>query len=53
VPDWQPDRIIESDQGDGMIIYEFFGPGEGDVRTKIEVKLEAGAADVLADEWAH
>lgn len=52
-PDWQPDRIIESDQGDGVIVYEFFGPGEGEAQTKIEVKLEAGAAEVLADEWAH
>ena len=52
-PDWRPDRIIESDQGDGVIIYEFFGPGDGDEPLKIEVKLEGGEANVLLDEWAH
>ena len=52
-PDWRPDRIIESDQGDGVIIYEFFGPGNGDEPLKIEVKLEGEEAQVLADEWAH
>lgn len=51
--DWMPNRIIESDQGDGVIIYEFFGPGETDEPKKIEVKLEDGATEVLADEWVH
>jgi hypothetical protein len=50
---WTPDRIIESDQGDGVIIYEFFGPGETGEPKKIEVKLEQGKAEVLVDEWLH
>ncbi|HWM27587.1 MAG TPA: hypothetical protein VNQ14_03940 [Woeseiaceae bacterium] len=53
-PDWVPTRIIESDQGDGVIIYEFFlGPGAGAAETKVEVKWENGAAEVLRDEWVH
>jgi hypothetical protein len=52
-PGWRADRVIESDQGDGMVIYEFFGPGESAEPTKIEVKLENGSAEVLADEWLH
>lgn len=52
-PGWSADRIIESDQGDGVVIYEFFGKdGEG-MDTKIEVKLEGGEAQLLVDEWAH
>jgi len=52
-PGWLPERIIESDQGGSVVIYEFFGPSEsGDVK-KIEVKWEYGRADVLNDEWQH
>lgn len=53
VPGWAPHRIIESDQGDGVVIYEFFGPGDGDEPRKLEVKYRAGQAELLADEWAH
>jgi hypothetical protein len=52
-PEWQPHRIIESDQGDGMIIYEFFGPGPAGEDLKVEVKWEGGVAEVLSDEWIH
>ena len=52
-PDWAPTRIIESDQGDGVIIYEFFGPGAAAAETKVEVKWQNGAAEVLRDEWVH
>jgi len=52
-PVWSPDRIIESDQGDGVIVYEFFGRGDAGQDTKIEVKLEGGQAELLVDEWAH
>jgi hypothetical protein len=52
-PTWVPERIIESDQGDGVVIYEFFGPGDGTTQKKIEVKWQAGQAEVLTDEWAH
>lgn len=53
VPDWMPTRIIESDQGDGTIVYEFFGPGAGDELAKYEVKWTDGTAELLVDEWAH
>lgn len=53
VPDWTPSRIIESDQGDGTIIYEFFGPGDGHELDKHEVKWTDGTAELLVDEWAH
>jgi len=52
-PGWNPDRIIESDQGNGVIIYEFYGKDADGQDTKIEVKLEGGQAEVLVDEWAH
>ncbi len=53
VPGWNPDRIIESDQGDGIVIYEFFGNDADGEETKIEVKYEGGQAEVLVDEWLH
>lgn len=53
LPDWEPQRIIESDQGDGVVIYEFFGPGDSGETKKIEVKLAGGAAELLKDEWVH
>ena len=53
VPDWSPTRIIESDQGDGVVIYEFFGPGAGDESDKHEVKWADGTAELLVDEWVH
>ena len=53
LPDWTPDRIIESDQGDGVIVYEFFGPGESGETKKVEVKLAGGTAELLIDEWVH
>ncbi len=53
LPDWTPTRIIESDQGDGTIVYEFFGPGTGDELDKHEVRWTDGAAELLIDEWAH
>ena len=53
VPDWTPARIIESDQGDGTVIYEFFGSGTGDDLEKHEVKWTDGLAELLVDEWVH
>lgn len=52
-PTFKANRIIESDQGGGIVIYEFFGPGENGAKTKIEVKAEDGKAEVLASEWVH
>jgi hypothetical protein len=52
-PEWHPDRIIESDQGDGVIIYEFFGKDDAGESTKIEIKWAEGHAEILVDEWLH
>jgi len=46
-------RIIESDQGDGVIIYEFFGAIADYPEEKIEVRYAAGEAEVLTEEWVH
>jgi hypothetical protein len=52
-PSFSATRIIESDQGDGVVIYEFFGPGADGKDAKIEVRFADGRADVLTSEWAH
>ena len=52
-PEWQPERIIESDQGDGVIVYEFFGKTESGADTKIEIKWVESQAELLIDEWVH
>jgi hypothetical protein len=53
LPDWRAERIIESDQGDGTVIYEFFGPGATGDAVKYEVKWADNAAELLTEEWAH
>jgi len=50
---WVPARIIESDQGDGTVIYEFFGPGDDGKQVKKEVKWADEQAELLVDEWQH
>ncbi|HLU05161.1 MAG TPA: hypothetical protein VKZ91_01285 [Woeseiaceae bacterium] len=50
---WVPHRIIESDQDNGVVIYEFFGAGPGAEEMKAEVKWEANQAELLKDEWVH
>ena len=52
-PSFQVDRIIESDQGNGLVIYEFFGVGPDAEERKIEVRYEGTQAEVLASEWEH
>lgn len=52
-PGWAPERIIESDQGGGVVVYEFFGKTEEGESTKVEVKWEDGHAELLLDEWLH
>jgi len=52
-PDWQPERIIESEQADGIVIYEFFGTAEDAQPIKVEVKWHGTIAEVLQDEWVH
>jgi len=44
-----PARIIESDQGDGVIIYEFYTV-KGDKEKKSEIKL---SVELLTEEWKH
>ncbi|NQV87762.1 MAG: hypothetical protein HQ492_11870 [Woeseiaceae bacterium] len=53
LPEWHPDRVIESDQGDGVIIYEFFGKTEEGEATKIEIMWQQGRAELLVNEWLH
>jgi hypothetical protein len=52
-PGWAPVRIIESDQNDGVVIYEFFGADAAGDDIKVEVKWEHRRAEVLQDEWLH
>ena len=52
-PNFRPRRLIESDQGSGIIIYEYFGPAADGSDTKIEVRYEAGEAEILEEEWVH
>jgi hypothetical protein len=52
-PEWRSERIIESDQGSGVVIYEFFGSTGPDESTKVEIKWEQGNAELLKDEWLH
>jgi len=44
-----PARIIESDQGDGVVIYEFYTRESGKEK-KYEIKL---SAQLLDKEWTH
>jgi hypothetical protein len=49
-----PTRIIESDQTDGIVIYELFGPKGSDPQgRKVEIKWDGAKAEVLKKEWAH
>lgn len=49
--DFEPVRIIESIQSDGLVIYEFFGAGDASV--KHEVSWDGELAEHLDEEWAH
>lgn len=51
---FKPTRVIESDQGDGTVIYELFGPEGADAQgRKVEIKWQGSKAEVLTKEWAH
>ena len=52
-PDLKVTRVIESDQGDGIIIYEYFGTMPDGKETKVEVKFDGKLAEVLTTEWLH
>lgn len=49
VPNTEPARIIESDQGDGVVVYEFYTRTKGKEK-KYEIKL---AVELLEKEWQH
>lgn len=42
-------RVIESRQGDGMVIYELYDAQD----RKLEIKWNGKGAEVLTKEWAH
>ena len=51
---FEPTRVIESRQQDGLVIYELFGPDGGDPQgRKVEIKWDGRTASVLTSEWAH
>lgn len=52
-PGVEPARIIESDQTDGVIIYEFYTRDADGAEAKYEVKFENGEAEFLTEEWVH
>jgi hypothetical protein len=47
-----PERVIESTQTDGSVIYELFAPGRK-AEPAMEVRLKDGKAEVLGERWAH
>ncbi len=53
VPGITPGRIIESDQGNDIVIYEFYTSTKQDGEKKYEVKFEGGEAKLLKKEWKH
>ena len=53
-PGFVPTRVIESDQTDGIVVYELFGPRGGDPQgRKVEIKWDGRRAELLRREWAH
>ncbi len=52
-PGVEPARIIESDQTDGVIIYEFFAVSDNGDEKKYEVKYDGESAEFLTEEWVH
>lgn len=47
-----PQRVIESTQTDGSVIYELFAPGRTD-EPAMEVRVKDGKAEVLGERWRH
>ena len=47
-----PQRIIESTQTDGSVIYELFADGQP-AEPAMEVRVKDGAAEVLTERWPH
>jgi hypothetical protein len=53
VPGVTPARIIESDQDNGTIVYEFFTRDKAGKESKYEVSLTGEEAMFLKEEWKH
>jgi hypothetical protein len=53
MPGIKPDRIIESDQDNGTIVYEFFTKDGAGKESKYEVSLTGEEAMFLKEEWQH
>ena len=49
VPNILPKRIIESDQGDGVVVYEFYTV-DNEHERKYEIKMQV---ELLEKEWKH
>jgi hypothetical protein len=49
---FEPERVIESTQTDGSVIYELFAPGRK-AEPAMEVKMAGGKAELLTERWAH
>lgn len=47
-----PERIIESRQTDGGVIYELFAAGQP-AEPAMEVRIRDGKAEVLTERWPH
>lgn len=47
-----PERVIESTQTDGSVIYELFAPGRTD-EPAMEVRMQGGKGEVLGERWDH
>lgn len=47
-----PERVIESTQADGSVIYELFAPGRTD-EPAMEVRLKDGKAELLGERSPH
>ena len=47
-----PERVIESTQTDGSVIYELFAPNRKD-EPAMEVRMANGKAEVLTERWQH
>lgn len=47
-----PERVIESTQTDGSVIYELFAAGRP-AEPAMEVRMRHGRAEVLRERWAH
>lgn len=47
-----PQRVIESTQTDGTVIYELFAPGRTG-EPAMEIRVRDGKAEVLGERWQH